>query len=457
MKQQSSERARMRRLRAKYRKRTVIVAIIFLIIGIVLGIVGDRMLFKRGDVSEPRVVEVMVTPTPAPEDDGDMDLGSFDDEADYGGDDSFDEGNFIEDAEPSLEGGGDDADFGEEFGEEPGVDEPAAVESAADIAETAADAAETAETAETAADEGDAGDYTIAMQVPESTPEPTPVPTPAPTPVPATVVVPYGDSYEFTTQIKQDGTARIAASSDPFETVSFTMSMQEYLLPSDFASKWGNVYKLQGTEAGAGFEMTLNNYVGNATIIPQNIVKIAFVSESGNTENLGYQLMDAEIAGNLDVELQTNVPKTLWKRYTYSNTGEPLKYLAVTTYNNGVSQEIRFELESDVAPTPDPLEQYSTLTRGDKKDAVIDLQKRLIDLGFLSGTADGNYGAKTQDAVRAAQKEFGMEETGTATPEFQLRLFTDAAGESAPAEAAPAEDAPAEDAGSEAETAATEG
>ncbi|MBR2581847.1 MAG: peptidoglycan-binding protein, partial [Oscillospiraceae bacterium] len=148
----------------------------------------------------------------------------------------------------------------------------------------------------------------------------------------------------------------------------------------------------------------------------------------GAPENLGYQLMDAEIAGKLEVELQSNEPKMLWKRYTYSNAGEEMEYLQVSTYKNGQVENILFELESDVAPTPNPVEQYERLTRGDKSDAVRELQERLIELKYLSGKtgkADGNYGSKTQDAVRAAQKDFGMEETGTATPEFQMRLFSD--------------------------------
>ena len=427
MRQHSSDRARIRRLRAQYRKRMVVVAIIFLIIGIILGALGYRRFFSQRNAGEPRVVEVMVTPTPAPYEE-ETGIGSFGDDLDLSDDEGF-----------GFEDSGD---------EEPDGADAEPVGTQADIEPAGADAEPAGADAEPAsADVQPAGDQdedlSIAMAAPAETPAPTPEPTPVPTPEPTSAVVPFGETIEFSTQIKQDGTARIAASDEPFETINFSMSLKDYMLPSDFAEKWGNVYKLQGTEAGAGFELTLNNYTGTATIIPQNIIKIAFVSESGNTENLGFQLMDAEIAGNLEVALQTNVPKMLWKRYTFSNAGEELKYLAVTTYNNGVPQTYLFELKSSVAPTPDPLEQYTTLTRGDKKDEVLDLQKRLIDKGYLSGTADGNYGAKTQDAVRKAQKEFGMDETGTATPEFQLRLFSDAPAEADDAEA---DDADAESA-----------
>ena len=207
--------------------------------------------------------------------------------------------------------------------------------------------------------------------------------------------------------------------------MDFTLTMKDYMLPSDFAAKWGSVYKLQGTEAGAGFDLTLHDYAGTATIVPQNIIRITFRSESGETENPGFQLMDKEIAGQTDVSVKPNVTTNLWKRYAFTNAGEEMKYLAVTTYNDGVDQTILFELKSNVAPTPDPRSLYSTVQKGDKSDAVTTLQKRLIELGYLSGDADGNFGEKTAAAVTAAQKDYEMEQSGVATPEFQARLFSD--------------------------------
>ena len=136
-------------------------------------------------------------------------------------------------------------------------------------------------------------------------------------------------------------------------------------------------------------------------------------------------LMDKEIAGQTDVSVKPNVTTNLWKRYAFTNAGEEMKYLAVTTYNDGVDQTILFELKSNVAPTPDPRSLYSTVQKGDKSDAVTTLQKRLIELGYLSGDADGNFGEKTAAAVTAAQKDYEMEQSGVATPEFQARLFSD--------------------------------
>ena len=67
MRQNPTER-RIRRLRATYRKRIAIWAIVMLILGIVLGVAADRLLLNRLDLpgSEPRVVYVTPEPTDTP-------------------------------------------------------------------------------------------------------------------------------------------------------------------------------------------------------------------------------------------------------------------------------------------------------------------------------------------------------------------------------------------------------
>jgi len=85
-----------------------------------------------------------------------------------------------------------------------------------------------------------------------------------------------------------------------------------------------------------------------------------------------------------------------------------------------VSQGIAF----NVARLPIGAEAgYSTLRRGDRNDEVKALQQKLIDLGFLTGKADGDYGRKTADAVSAFQRSVGLAETGEADPETQALLF----------------------------------
>ena len=375
MRQHSSDRVRLRKLRAKYRKRMWIVGIIFLIIGLVLGVFLGKFLFEdKADPAAATMGYAAITPTP--------------------------EATVEPVVVPEI------------------TAVPAApVATAEPVAVTAEPVSATAvPTAEPVAEQPAGDGYTIAL--PEATATPAPVPS-----VKATV--PFGESYTFTTQIKADGSARIGEGADAYETISFTLTMKEYMRPADFANKYSNKYKLQGTEAGAGFELILNDYTGAATIVPQNVIKVGFESASGNTTELGYQLMDAEIAGNFGIAVATNTPKMLYKRYVYSNAGEQMEYLAVSCYNNGKIEKILFELEPEIVVTPTPAIVYETLQKGDKSDAVADLQARLIELDYLSGSADGDYGGKTVSAVKTAQKVYGMEETGIADPAFQTRLFAE--------------------------------
>ncbi len=58
-----------------------------------------------------------------------------------------------------------------------------------------------------------------------------------------------------------------------------------------------------------------------------------------------------------------------------------------------------------VTPTPSATPAASTsLKQGDISDAVKSMQQRLIDLGYLSGKADGKFGVQTYTALLAFQK-----------------------------------------------------
>lgn len=68
---------------------------------------------------------------------------------------------------------------------------------------------------------------------------------------------------------------------------------------------------------------------------------------------------------------------------------------------------------------------YETLQQGSKGDQVKALQQRLIELSYLSGSADGDYGAKTKAAVELFQKSVGMTATGVADVETQIAVFAE--------------------------------
>jgi len=56
------------------------------------------------------------------------------------------------------------------------------------------------------------------------------------------------------------------------------------------------------------------------------------------------------------------------------------------------------------APTETPAPVISTLRKGDANDAVRQMQARLIELGYLSGSADGKFGVQTYRALLAFQR-----------------------------------------------------
>ena len=238
-------------------------------------------------------------------------------------------------------------------------------------------------------------------------------------------IVPYGESFTYTTEINAEGNARVEATNEPYETVCFTQTMKKYMRPTDYAEKYATQYKMQGNEAGASFELTLIDYIGNTTIIPQNVVDVSLRSESGNTVEHGYQLMDAEIDGRYGISLPTNTPTTFYKRFAYPVDGEDMKYMVITTYKNGQTQMILFELESEKPPEPEVI--YPTLQRGLVNDDVLNLQNRLAELGYLNVTPDGTFGPKTEEAIKSAQAAFGMEPNGIADNAFQQKLFEGAA------------------------------
>lgn len=81
--------------------------------------------------------------------------------------------------------------------------------------------------------------------------------------------------------------------------------------------------------------------------------------------------------------------------------------------------------EVQATPTPTPAPNYNTLSKGDKSDAVYDLQNRLFELGFLLDARDGAYGGNTQTAVKMFQQAAGLSITGIADSETQAALYAD--------------------------------
>lgn len=81
-----------------------------------------------------------------------------------------------------------------------------------------------------------------------------------------------------------------------------------------------------------------------------------------------------------------------------------------------------FDLNNRKPITLDESIVLATLQKGDKSDDVKNMQLMLVQLGYLSGTPDGDFGNKTKDAVSKYQGDMGLEATGIAD-EATLRLI----------------------------------
>lgn len=267
-----------------------------------------------------------------------------------------------------------------------------------------------------------------ATEAPVVTPEPTEAPTPEPTttPEPEVVVVPFGATQSLTAQINSDGSAHRTADGQSFETVNFDLRITRHLTNDYYMDAYSTKYQMQGNEAGVEFEITLKDYAGAQTIMPQELFVVGLETKGGVAEQ-GFQLTDAEIEGKNKVALESNTPKLVYKRFAYSEAVGDMAYLTVTAFVDGVSTRYLFDLGEPLRPTPTPeptpVVNYETLDIASRGDGVMNLQAKLIELGYLEGTADGRFGEMTQKAIKAAQEAFGMEKTGVATNEFQQKLF----------------------------------
>ena len=102
---------------------------------------------------------------------------------------------------------------------------------------------------------------------------------------------------------------------------------------------------------------------------------------------------------------------------------------------NAMAQSIQVTVTPEEAfgasdeSTGDETYDYPTLEKGSKGDEVKTLQQRLVDLYWLQGSVDGDYGNKTKDAVERFQKAADLMVTGIADGKTQAKLFADDAPE----------------------------
>ena len=96
----------------------------------------------------------------------------------------------------------------------------------------------------------------------------------------------------------------------------------------------------------------------------------------------------------------------------------------IKALNSSSAPKASASASATAAPTSSASATYTTLKQGSNGEAVKKLQKRLIELGYLTGSADGDYGRATTDAVKAFQKQAGLTADGIAGASTQKAVYS---------------------------------
>ena len=120
----------------------------------------------------------------------------------------------------------------------------------------------------------------------------------------------------------------------------------------------------------------------------------------------------------------------LFGNATMQSTPEPV-------YGEEYADESDFIDDSNASAS-----NYIELKLGDRDVAgdvayIVYLQNRLIELGYLTGSADGAYGKGTEEAVRKFQKDNGISQNGEANVRTLEAIYADVLAANATPEPTP--------------------
>lgn len=104
-----------------------------------------------------------------------------------------------------------------------------------------------------------------------------------------------------------------------------------------------------------------------------------------------------------------------------------MKYEAQTYTKVDPAQFTSSEQPSGDMSNGESTEKATTIYKGSKDEDVKRLQQALIDQGFLTGSANGQFGKMTEAAVKAAQKSFELEPSGIADTALLDKLYNEQA------------------------------
>ena len=109
----------------------------------------------------------------------------------------------------------------------------------------------------------------------------------------------------------------------------------------------------------------------------------------------------------------------VWKKY--------IKLSSSSSSSSGSSSKSSSKSSDRSSSKSSSSSSNGTCQPGDRGDAVRKVQKRLIALGYLSGSADGDYGNMTKKAVKAFQQRNGLNVTGSVNSNTLAKLNSSSA------------------------------
>ena len=273
--------------------------------------------------------------------------------------------------------------------------------------------------------------FSIGARPANATPNPviiaTPVPAAAVTPAPApltretTVVIKEGVSGSAVTRLQE----RLTALGYYSATVDGVCKADDVAAIRAFQQL--NGLKVDGT---AGYDTQVKLYSESAVLYTGGVA-------AGTVSNV--QVLRLGVTGSEVLQLQERLIALGYL------TGKADGIYGTTTANaviafqraNGLTRDgvagtktlqLIYAAGAKAAPTPTPVPRAtatpapakstpasaSVLRRGDSSDAVKAMQQRLIALGYLSGRADGIFGVKTFEALKAFQRANRLSPDGIA-------------------------------------------
>lgn len=131
----------------------------------------------------------------------------------------------------------------------------------------------------------------------------------------------------------------------------------------------------------------------------------AFVSAEGTEYEYAY-------AAGVDRELMPVYEGAATEGWIVSRVKKGDKPLMI--YLKEADKPLWFDLNKRAPVKVEQTEVLTTLMRGDINEDVRAMQQALIDMGYLTGAADGNFGRMTEAAVSAYQSAMGLRPTGIA-------------------------------------------